>query len=60
MILDETDSAGQTFGYKEYGVSAWDANYEMIENGQRDGSPRFGSLNEAKRYARDLLKDKYR
>ena len=60
QILDETDSAGQVFGYKEYGVSVWDKDYNMIENGQRRESPRFSSLNEAKRYAKDMLKDLYK
>lgn len=60
QILDETDSAGRVFGYKEYGVSVWDKDYNMIENGQTRNAPRFNSLNEAKRYAKDLIKSKYR
>lgn len=60
QILDETGAAGRTFGYKEYGVSIWDAEYNMLEDGQTRESKRFESLNEAKRYAKDLLKRQYR
>ena len=57
QILDETSPAGETFGYKEYGVSAWDANYDMIEDGQERNGRRFESLNEAKAYAKELIKN---
>lgn len=55
MILEETSSVSYN---KEYGVSAWDANFEMIENGQERHAKRFTSLNEAKRYAKELLINK--
>lgn len=60
QILDETDTAGRTFGYKEYGVSAWDSEFNMIEDGQERGAKRFGSLNEAKQYAKELIKSRIR
>ena len=59
MILDETDFKGEMFGYKEYGVSAWDKDFNMIEDGQERNAKRFPTLNEAKRYAKELIKSKY-
>lgn len=59
QILDETGPDGKVFGFKEYGVSVWDANYDMIENGQTKYAKRFNTLNEAKSYAKDLLKKQY-